>query len=437
MSHHEPITGDVNPHYLDHLVAAADTQEVEATEDIVSGSGVKLLARGARIDAATRERLLAHKLSRPLEQCVGVIGGVTPAQIGALAEQLIAEHPLLAALAGDERALPLTQSLPRLRISPAQNSLLTLYARQETDRLRHAVCVALIAKALARRLVPGDVDLHRRVALAGLLHDVGELYLPPAFLRRDLPLQAEQWRQIVSHPVIGHRVLRDLEGGGADLAELVLNHHERLDGFGYPRGLQGEQFAAPSQALAVAEWLAGLIEHGHSAGVHAGIATKLIPGEFGDAALGLLRAAARASGASPRLTDSQWTLVDMLPQASYLVDVLARFRAARGSFDDRLASASTELRNLVALCRVRLQQLQASFSSAGLDAHHPEALVQEMGGADAELQDELVSLLREFHWRMGEMEREVLLRAHQMSAEDQALAREMIATLKGTLPAEA
>lgn len=432
MPHNAALGGEVNPHYLDHLVAAADTQEVEATEDIVSGSGVKLLARGARIDAATRERLLAHKLSRPLEQCVGVSGGVTPAQIGTLAEQLLDEHPLLRALAGDDRSLPLPQSLPRLKLTPALQSLLCLYARQQPDRLRHAVCVALIAKALARRLLPGDVDLQRRIGLAGLLHDVGELYLDPAFLRRGVPLQAEQWRQIVSHPVIGHRVLRDLDGGGPELAELVLNHHERLDGFGYPRGLQGEQLGAPPQSLAAAEWLAGLIEHGHSAGVHASIATKLIPGEFGDATLDLLRAAARASGAPTRLTDTQASLAELLPQATYVVEVLARFRVARGSFDERLATASAELRTLVALCRQRLQQLQASFTSAGLDAHHPETLVQELGDGGAALQQELLSLLREFHWRMGEMEREVLLRAHQMSPDDQALVHSMIAALQGS-----
>ena len=50
---------------------------------------------------------------------------------------------------------------------------------------------------------------------------------------------------------------------------------------------------------------------------------------------------------------------------------------------------------------------------------------------------EFVALLREFHWRMGEMERAVLLRAHQMPADDQTLVQQMIDTLKGTLPAEA
>lgn len=68
-------SGAVNPHYLDRLVAAADAQHVHATEGIVTGTGVKLLT---------------HKLSRPLEQCVGV-SGVTPTLIAkALVQQMLA-----------------------------------------------------------------------------------------------------------------------------------------------------------------------------------------------------------------------------------------------------------------------------------------------------------------------------------------------------------
>ncbi|MFG6486474.1 HD-GYP domain-containing protein [Roseateles sp. BYS78W] len=423
-----------NPHYLDHLAAASQTHDVEALEDIVTPSGIKLLARGARIDASMRERLLAHKLSRPLEQCIGITAGVSPEQIGEAAQRWLDEQPLLRALCADDPGLPVTQSLPRLRLTPALNSLLRLYVQQQPDRLRHAVGVALVAKSLARRLLPGDVDLHRRVGLAGLLHDVGELYLDPACLQRGKPLQAEQWRQIVSHPVIGHRVLRDLDGGGAELAELVLSHHERLGGFGYPRGLQGEQFTAAMQALAVAEWLIGLMEQSPSAGIHASIATKLIPGEFGEPVLELLRAAARTSGVPARLTGEAGSLVDVLPQVVYVMDVLARWRAVRGSFDERLALASPELRSLVALCRHRLLQLQASFTSAGLDADHPEKLVRELAEEEDTVRQELLSLMREFHWRIGEMEREVLLRAHQMSPDDQALVHAMLAALKGTVP---
>ena len=57
----------VNPHYLEHVVATAEAHEILVTEDIVTETAVKLLVKGARIDAQTRDRLLQHKLQRPLE----------------------------------------------------------------------------------------------------------------------------------------------------------------------------------------------------------------------------------------------------------------------------------------------------------------------------------------------------------------------------------
>ncbi|MDP0995185.1 hypothetical protein, partial [Klebsiella pneumoniae] len=72
-----------------------------------------------------------------------------------------------------------------------------------------------------------------------------------------------------------------------------------------------------------------------------------------------------------------------------------------------------------------------------LDAGAPEQLVDELADESPTLQLELLSLIREFHWRIGEMEREVLLRTHQMSPDDQTLVHSMIAALKGSLPVAA
>lgn len=76
-----------------------------------------------------------------------------------------------------------------------------------------------------------------------------------------------------------------MDGAGSALAELMLSHHEWLDGFGYPRDPAGEQFSIEAQALAAAEWLMGLLESGSSLVAHASVTTRLIPGEFGPALL--------------------------------------------------------------------------------------------------------------------------------------------------------
>lgn len=429
---------DVNPHYLDHVVATAEHCEIEATEDIVGGNGIKLLARGAKISAALRERLLQHKLQKPLEHCLGVIDGISPERLAEVAAQQLARHPLLGALCRHERAQPAAVSLSKLPLSAPLQSLLTVYGRRSEDRLTHAVGVALAALGLARRLLPGDIEGQQRLARAGLLHDVGELYLAPELLRRDTPLQADQWRQIASHPVIGHRVLRDIEGGGNALAELVLTHHERLDGFGYPQGLRGEaQLGLPAQILAAAEWLLGLMESGASPVVHSSIATKLIPGEFGDALLEVLRAAAAEVARdmpalpAPGLGDTSADLADEVAQ------VLQRFRRARERLDAAPADASPALGAVLALCRQRLLQLQSSFSSAGLDTDHPELVAGLLAAEQGELRVELLLLMREFTWRMRQLEREALLRAAALTAAEQAQLRALLALLQIAEPPSA
>jgi hypothetical protein len=85
----------VNPHFLDHVVATGATHDVQASEDIVARNGTKLLTKGARVNAALRDRLLDHKLRKPLEQCLEVVDGVVAERFGPIAERLLDSHGLL------------------------------------------------------------------------------------------------------------------------------------------------------------------------------------------------------------------------------------------------------------------------------------------------------------------------------------------------------
>ncbi len=408
-----------NPHYVDHLVASSTAHEIEVTEDIVNAQGVKLLAKGARVDARLRERLLAQKLRQPLEHCLGVAGGVDDERLRQVACELLQRHPLLAALAAHPRAQAIELSLTRLPLSAAMRSLLTVHAASDERRLAHAVGVALVALALARRLRPGDVALQRQLGCAGLLHDVGELYLDPALLAREGVMTSEQWRCIVSHPVIGERVLAGLPGAGPKLAALVFSHHERADGFGYPRGLQGRAFALPAQILALSEWVVGVVERHEWPVLHASVALRLIPGEFDASLSQAYLEVARSCGEPDLALDDERGLRDALPRVLRTSELLTRFAALRPRLQAELADASPQMQHLAQMCARRMEQLQTVFSSAGLDAQQPGALVEQLGASTA-VRREMVALLREFDWRANELHREALLRAAALSEAERA-----------------
>jgi hypothetical protein len=402
-----PDDGQVNSNYLSHVAAAAE-QGLEATEDIVSCNGTKLLRRGARVDAAACERLLAHKLRKPLEECVQSACGVKPEDLEPLCAAWIERSPLLASLAADKRAQALPASLARVRLSAPVQSMLTLYGRSADDRLAHAVGVAGFALALARRVRPGDVDFHRLVTLAGLLHDVGELYIDPAVLRRGAALEPGQWRQVAAHPVLAQKVLAPMEGAGAALAEAIGLHHERADGLGYPRGT--DSVTLSGQVLGAAEWMVGQLEAGISAPLHTHVVARLVPGEFDAPVIEALMTALPADAAKGDGGGSGEAST-LLPRLREIGGFIDRFVTARDWIGERMATTSGEPHRALERALARLQRIQTGFVRSGLNAIAAGSLDAELACAEAPpWQVEVLAIVGELEWRIREFGRELRLR---------------------------
>ena len=93
----------------------------------------------------------------------------------------------------------------------------------------------------------------RALAIGGLLHDIGKLVVPSAILRKPAPLTDAEFDEIRRHPKAGADLLRELGGFDPVVHSLVLDHHERLDGRGYPRGLVGHEIALEARILGVCD----------------------------------------------------------------------------------------------------------------------------------------------------------------------------------------
>src|SRR5205085_4148970 len=116
---------------------------------------------------------------------------------------------------------------------------------------RHAAAVARFARDMAE--VVGMDEGQRELAhTAGLLHDIGRFALSDRVAERGRALNDEDWVAIQRHPELGADMLKDL-GIYGPVAEIVLAHHERIDGRGYPRCLPGEEIPEIAKIIAVAE----------------------------------------------------------------------------------------------------------------------------------------------------------------------------------------
>jgi putative nucleotidyltransferase with HDIG domain len=116
---------------------------------------------------------------------------------------------------------------------------------------RHAAAVAGFSRDMAKAVGMNDEQVEL-AHTAGLLHDIGHFALSDRVAERGRTLTEDDWAAIHRHPEIGADLLRDL-GMYGPVAEIVIAHHERIDGRGYPHGLAADQIPEIAKIIAVAE----------------------------------------------------------------------------------------------------------------------------------------------------------------------------------------
>lgn len=116
---------------------------------------------------------------------------------------------------------------------------------------RPSPLIAEIAVQLATALKLPDAEVER-IRVASLLHDVGKLAVPPQILEKPGPLDPAEWQRVVQHPRVGQLIIDRVAAVGAAGA-IILHHHERYGGNGYPFGLHGSDIPIGARIVAIAD----------------------------------------------------------------------------------------------------------------------------------------------------------------------------------------
>jgi putative nucleotidyltransferase with HDIG domain len=143
-----------------------------------------------------------------------------------------------------------TFELASLQVGVLVTMVRTLSLR-ERFTARHSAAVARYAHAIAQAAGCSDHEL-RTVHTAGLLHDIGKFAFPDRILLASGGLTDEDDAIVRAHPEYGADLVRSVEGL-EEVASIILAHHERIDGDGYPRGLRGDEIPALSRMISVGD----------------------------------------------------------------------------------------------------------------------------------------------------------------------------------------
>jgi hypothetical protein len=160
-------------------------------------------------------------------------------------------------LAGDLTAAELVAAEDLFLGSHVRALTVTLADKDEYTE-RHTRRVALRAVQVGDQLGLSRSRL-RTLAIAGLVHDIGKLSVPDAILKKPGPLTDDEYAAVQEHAERGYKLLGELGGFGDAVRSVVRDHHERLDGCGYPRGLSGDEVTLDARILAVCDVYDALI----------------------------------------------------------------------------------------------------------------------------------------------------------------------------------
>jgi len=111
--------------------------------------------------------------------------------------------------------------------------------------------IAIIATTMAGQLALPQAEIDR-IRVASLLHDVGKIAIPEAILDKPAALTGAEWQSVIQHPRIGQLILEQA-GSLRDAVPIILHHHERFGGSGYPYGLRGQDIPLGARIVAIAD----------------------------------------------------------------------------------------------------------------------------------------------------------------------------------------
>lgn len=245
-------------------------------EDIFTDQGLHVLSKGTILqerDIARLQQLRVHEVeiewrasSVPAGDTAPNHSGFTPRQIQMLPyyEDAVAGYEALFKKAMEEGRIldsevdksfgPLVDNFQQER---DVISLLLLLNNQDEYTYQHSVQVGMLSYFLAQWLGWSDEEANR-AGKAGFLHDIGKTRVPEAILQKPNELTEVEREEIQRHPVYGYEIIVASAGDPA-IAEAALQHHERMDGSGYPNRLKAEQLHPMSRVVSVADVYSAMI----------------------------------------------------------------------------------------------------------------------------------------------------------------------------------
>lgn len=246
-------------HFKRAVAQLGESSTVITSKAIFNAKGVKIIEKDVAINFGLYERLMQHQLSVPIEESVSSANTVDGKMLRMAAEQAILDTPFFSRMAKDLKAgAMLLDAIENIALPDPIAFQLTLARDLHPDIFLHCIWMAITTGWLALEPLGTRFDISMAAA-AGLLHDIGMLHLEPVRLPSWQPLSEQQQRQLYVHPLVSKTMIERHHVYTKEVVRAVLEHHEYLDGSGYPHNLTGKAISNLGQILSLAEVVSAIL----------------------------------------------------------------------------------------------------------------------------------------------------------------------------------
>ncbi|MFC1490092.1 HD-GYP domain-containing protein [Candidatus Latescibacterota bacterium] len=174
-------------------------------------------------------------------------------------KHVLKERATISGLNKTENELKLSLSKLTRILEQTVNALASAFEKRDPYTAGHEQRVTKLACAISKDLGLSDEEIEG-IRIAGLLHDIGKISLPIDILNKPIKLSKHEFNLIKEHSQAGYEILKDVEFD-QPIAEIVFQHHERIDGSGYPQGLSEENIIRQAKILAVSDVVEAMASH--------------------------------------------------------------------------------------------------------------------------------------------------------------------------------
>lgn len=239
-------------HYADHLAEVNKSNAVKTIEDVKNDQGAIIVPKGTLVTPAIANKIARFRLSQPLETQVNLESVITPEKLEGEITALGRQYANFGLPQFPGFGNTLTHHCKRYAEYPILMQKMTVLADRLPKVYRNALITSSMALWLCEQMGVEESSAHA-IFIATQMHDAGLLNIDPEIVNKKGKLTRAEWRLLQGHVVIGKLFLDMVPNLPKIVGRAVFEHHERLDGTGYPKGKTSEQLSLEGQVIALVD----------------------------------------------------------------------------------------------------------------------------------------------------------------------------------------